>query len=213
MSEYIMPERKQNSNKSTFGKILNIAGSDNYVGAAYLSTYSAYKVGAGYVALASDTNVIKSVSQMLPEAVYMEPGRSIVADSGVTLYETGGVKEVKGYRNYVTVDGGMTDNPRYALYKADYTVLNACRADQPADYECTIAGRCCESGDRIAENIFIAKPERGDIIAVLTTGAYNYSMSSNYNRVTRPAMIMISKGVPRLVVRRESFEDLINNEL
>lgn len=148
-----------------------------------------------------------------PEAVYMEPGRSIVADAGVTLYETGGVKEVKGYRNYVTVDGGMTDNPRYALYKADYTVLNACRADQPADYECTVAGRCCESGDRIAENIYIAKPERGDIIAVLTTGAYNYSMASNYNRVPRPAMIMISDGEARLVVKRETFEDLIKNEL
>ena len=145
--------------------------------------------------------------------VYMEPGRSIVADAGVTLYETGGVKEVKGYRNYVTVDGGMTDNPRYALYKADYTVLNASRADQPVDYECTIAGRCCESGDRIAEYINIAKPERGDIIAVLTTGAYNYSMASNYNRVPRPAMIMISAGKARLVVKRESFEDLIRNEL
>ena len=107
----------------------------------------------------------------------------------------------------------MTDNPRYALYKADYTVLNACRADQPADYECTVAGRCCESGDRIAENIYIAKPERGDIIAVLTTGAYNYSMASNYNRVPRPAMIMISDGEARLVVKRETFEDLIKNEL
>ena len=147
------------------------------------------------------------------EAIYMEPGRSIIADAGVTLYQTGGCKEVKGYRNYVTVDGGMTDNPRYALYKSEYTVLNASRADQPADYECTIAGRCCESGDRIAEYIMIAKPERGDIIAVLTTGAYNYSMASNYNRVPRPAMVMISGGKSRLVVRRESFEDMMRNEL
>ena len=85
------------------------------------------------------------------ETVYMEPGRSIVADAGTTLYTTGGVKEVKGYRNYVTVDGGMTDNPRYALYKSEYTVLNAGKMNEPADYECTIAGRCCESGDRIAE--------------------------------------------------------------
>jgi diaminopimelate decarboxylase len=107
----------------------------------------------------------------------------------------------------------MTDNPRYALYKADYTVINASRADQPADYECTVAGRCCESGDRIAEYISIAKPERGDIIAVLTTGAYNYSMASNYNRVPRPAMIMISGGTKRLVVKRETFEDMMKNEL
>lgn len=145
--------------------------------------------------------------------VYMEPGRSIVADAGVTLYETGGVKEVKGYRNYVTVDGGMTDNPRYALYKSEYTVLNASHADREADYEVTVAGRCCESGDRIAEYVSIAKPERGDIIAVLTTGAYNYAMASNYNRVPRPAMIMISGGTSRLVIRRETYEDMMKNEL
>ena len=147
------------------------------------------------------------------DAVFMEPGRSIVADAGITLYQTGGVKEVKGYRNYVTVDGGMTDNPRYALYKSEYTVLNASRAGEKADYECTVAGRCCESGDRIAENIFMARPERGDIIAVLTTGAYNYAMASNYNRVPRPAMVMIADGKARLVVKRESFEDMIRNEI
>ena len=145
--------------------------------------------------------------------VYMEPGRSIVADAGVTLYRTGGVKEVKGYRNYVTVDGGMTDNPRYALYKSAYTVINASKAGEPANFECTIAGRCCESGDRVAEGIRIAEPERGDVIAVLSTGAYNYSMASNYNRIPRPAMVIIKEGSASLAVRRESFEDLIKNEL
>ncbi len=145
--------------------------------------------------------------------IMMEPGRSIVADAGITIYETGGIKTVEGYRDYVTVDGGMTDNPRYALYKSDYTVINASRADMPEDFECTIAGRCCESGDRIAEGVRIAKPERGDIIAVLTTGAYNYSMSSNYNRVTRPAMVMLKGGEDRLVVRRQTFEDLTVCEL
>jgi diaminopimelate decarboxylase len=84
---------------------------------------------------------------------------------------------------------------------------------EPADYECTLAGRCCESGDRIAEDISMARPERGDLIAVLTTGAYNYSMASNYNRVPRPAMVMISGGKARLIVRRESFEDMIRNEI
>ncbi len=145
--------------------------------------------------------------------IYMEPGRSIVADAGITLYTAGGVKEIPGYRNYVTVDGGMTDNPRYALYRSQYTVLNASRMNEPADYECTLAGRCCESGDRIAEDISMARPERGDLIAVLTTGAYNYSMASNYNRVPRPAMVMISGGKARLIVRRESFEDMIRNEI
>jgi len=107
------------------------------------------------------------------------------------------------------VDGGMTDNPRYALYKSAYTVLNASRANAPADFECTIAGRCCESGDRIAENISIAKPERGDIIAVLTTGAYNFAMSMNYNRVLRPALIMLHNGEARVAIRRQTVDDLL----
>lgn len=145
--------------------------------------------------------------------VLMEPGRSIVANAGVTLYATGGTKTVKGYRSYVTVDGGMTDNPRYALYKSAYTVLNASRANAPADLLCTIAGRCCESGDRIAEDIRIATPERGDIIAVLTTGAYNFAMSSNYNRVLRPALVMVSQGEARLAIRRQTIDDLLSLEL
>ena len=145
--------------------------------------------------------------------IYMEPGRSIVADAGVTLYATGGVKEVRGYLNYITVDGGMADNPRFALYGSRYTVLNASRADAAPDFECTVAGRACESGDRIAEGVRIARPDRGDIIAVLSTGAYNYSMASNYNRLPRPAIVMVRNGEARLAVRRESFEDLIRNEL
>lgn len=145
--------------------------------------------------------------------ILMEPGRSIVADAGVTLYTAGGIKCVEGYRDYVTVDGGMTDNPRYALYKSAYTVLNASRAGAPADFLCTIAGRCCESGDRVAENIRLARPERGDVIAVLTTGAYNYSMAMNYNRVPRPALVMLAGGKARLAVRRQTFEDMVACEL
>ncbi len=145
--------------------------------------------------------------------VLMEPGRSIVADAGTTLYTTGGTKHVEGYRDYVTVDGGMTDNPRYALYRSAYTVLNASRAATTADFECTIAGRCCESGDRIAENISLVRPVRGDIIAVLTTGAYNFAMSSNYNRVLRPALVMLHDGEARLAVRRQTVEDLLALEL
>ncbi|MDO4806541.1 MAG: diaminopimelate decarboxylase [Coriobacteriales bacterium] len=145
--------------------------------------------------------------------ILMEPGRSIVANAGVTLYAAGGTKTVEGYRSYVTVDGGMTDNPRYALYKSAYTVLNASRASAPADFLCTIAGRCCESGDRIAEEIRIAEPRRGDIIAVLTTGAYNFAMSSNYNRVLRPALVMVSQGKARLAIRRQTIEDLLALEL
>lgn len=145
--------------------------------------------------------------------ILMEPGRSLVADAGVTLYSTGGIKCVEGYRNYVTVDGGMTDNPRYALYKSAYTIVNASHACEPADFACTVTGRCCESGDRLAEDILLARPERGDIIAVLTTGAYNYAMSSNYNRVLRPALVMASAGKARLAVRRQTIEDLLALEL
>lgn len=145
--------------------------------------------------------------------IYMEPGRSIVADAGVTLYTTGGVKTIDGYREYITIDGGMTDNPRFALYESKYTVVNASRAGDDEDFVCTVAGRCCESGDRIAEDVAIARPDRGDIIAVLGTGAYNYAMALNYNRICRPAMIMIKDGEDRLVVRRQTYEDLISCEL
>ena len=148
----------------------------------------------------------------LPQ-VCLEPGRSIVANAGLTLYKTTGVKEIDGYLNYVTVDGGMTDNIRFALYKADYTMVNASRMNEDMDYLCTVVGRCCESGDRIAEDICLQRPERDDIIAVLGTGAYNYAMASNYNRVPKPAMVMVSGGASRLVIRAQTFEDMIACEL
>ncbi len=141
-------------------------------------------------------------------AISMEPGRSIVAAAGATIYTVGSVKEVTGFRNYVSVDGGMPDNPRYTLYQSRYTVLNAERAGDAPDYECTLAGRCCESGDLLAEGIKIAKPARGTILAVLVTGAYNYSMASNYNRIPRPPVIMLENGVARVGVKRETFDDV-----
>ncbi len=146
--------------------------------------------------------------------VLMEPGRSIVADAGLTLYTAGSVKTITGYKSYVSIDGGMPDNPRYALYQSDYTVLNASRANAEPDLIATIAGRCCESGDLIQEDVKIATPVRGDTIAVLVTGAYNYSMASNYNRLPRPPVVMINeKGEDYVAVRRESFEDLIRNDM
>ncbi|MBR2043270.1 MAG: diaminopimelate decarboxylase [Clostridia bacterium] len=141
--------------------------------------------------------------------ILMEPGRSLVADAGMTLYTVGSVKEIEGYTNYVSVDGGMTDNPRYALYESEYTVYNASNAGAEPDYVATIAGRCCESGDLIQENVKIKKPCRGDIIAVATTGAYNYSMASNYNRVARPPVVMLSKDGDYLAVKRETLDDII----
>lgn len=139
--------------------------------------------------------------------ILMEPGRSIVADSGMTLYTALSIKEIDGYKNYVAIDGGMTDNPRYALYQSSYTVLTSNKMDKEASYECTIAGRNCESGDLIQENVKIAKPQRGDNIAVLVTGAYNYSMASNYNRVPRPAVVLLGD-TDRVVIKRETPEDV-----
>ena len=140
--------------------------------------------------------------------ILMEPGRSIVAAAGCTIYEVGATKEIKGFKNYASVDGGMTDNPRYALYQSPYTCLLANKMNETADFTCTIAGRCCESGDLIQENVTIPKPTRGDILAVLCTGAYNYAMASNYNKVPRPPIIAIRGGVARVAVRRETYEDL-----
>lgn len=140
--------------------------------------------------------------------VFMEPGRSIVADAGVTLYTVQSIKSIPGYKDYVAIDGGMTDNPRYALYESEYTALVANRASEPADYIATIAGRCCESGDLIGENMSIQHAQVDDILAVLVTGAYNYSMASNYNRVPCPAVVMLRDGKARVVVRRQTYEDI-----
>ena len=158
-------------------------------------------------------NICKNLGIDLP-AIRMEPGRSIVADAGMTLYTAGSVKVIPEYKAYVSVDGGMPDNPRYALYKSSYTVLVANKMNQKNDFVCTLAGRCCESGDIIQENISLPKSvERGDIIAVLTTGAYNYSMSSNYNRIPRPPVVMIDGENDYIAVKRETYEDVARNDI
>ena len=118
------------------------------------------------------------------------------------------MQELEGYKNYVSIDGGMTDNPRYTLYEAEYTVEIANKMNECKDYTATVAGRCCESGDLIAENVKMAKPKRGDILAVMTTGAYNYSMASNYNRIPRPPVVMLKDGKDYIAVKRETLEDI-----
>ncbi len=141
--------------------------------------------------------------------VLFEPGRSIVADAGLTLYTVSSVKQIPGYKNYVAVDGGMTDNPRFALYNAPYTVVAAGKMNQPAELCCSVVGRCCESGDIIQESVFMPTSlQRGDLVACLTTGAYNYSMASNYNRVPRPPVVMLRGGESYTAVRRETVEDI-----
>lgn len=141
--------------------------------------------------------------------ILMEPGRSIVGSEGITLYTVGRIKEIPGVRKYVAVDGGMGDNPRFALYEADYTAVIANRAEQPADQTVTLAGKYCESGDLLQKDCRLQQAHSGDVLAVLSTGAYNYSMASNYNRVARPPVIFVRNGQARTVVLRESDEDLM----
>ncbi len=145
--------------------------------------------------------------------IFIEPGRSVVAPAGLTLYTVGNVKTIKDVRTYVSIDGGMGDNPRYALYQADYSVEIANKATEPKDFIATVAGKYCESGDLIQENATMQKPEAGDILAVLTTGAYCYSMASNYNRIPRAAVVMVKDGEPRVIVKRETFEDIVRNDI
>ncbi len=142
-----------------------------------------------------------------------EMGRFVCADAGMTLYTVGSEKNIVGYKDYVCVDGGMCDNPRYALYQSKYTVYNANKALAERNKIATVAGRCCESDDLIGENMPVPEFSRGDVLAVAVTGAYNYSMASNYNRVPRPAAVMIRDGEDRLIIKRESYEDMIKNEI
>lgn len=145
--------------------------------------------------------------------IIIEPGRSIAGAAGITLYTVGAVKEIENVRTYVSIDGGMTDNPRYILYQSTYEILCASKANEPKTEKITLAGKCCESGDLIQENAMIQKVVPGDTIAVLSTGAYNYSMASNYNRIGRPAVVMTNNGESRIIVKRESFEDLVRNDV
>ena len=148
-----------------------------------------------------------------PPVFLFEMGRFVVADAGMTLYTVGSVKRINGYKDYVCIDGGMTDNPRYALYGSKYTVFNASHAEYEYSQTADVAGRNCESDDVIGEAMSVQKFERGDILAVAVTGAYNYSMASNYNRVPRPAMVSVNNGKDKLIIKRETYEDMARNEL
>ncbi|MGI5911475.1 MAG: diaminopimelate decarboxylase [Syntrophomonadaceae bacterium] len=145
--------------------------------------------------------------------VIIEPGRSIAGPAGVTLYTAGSTKEVLGIRKYLAIDGGMTDNPRPALYGSKYTAIVANRTKEAITEKYSIAGKCCESGDMLIWDAEMPPVKPGDIIAVFATGAYNYSMSSNYNRLPRPAMVLVNNGSADLILQRETYEDLIRNDI
>ena len=199
-----------NKVKVTTGKTLRHLSLGGGLGVKYTDSDNPMPL-SGAIKMVSEavTDECTKLGLELPE-LSVEPGRSIVGEAGTTLYTVGSVKEIAGIRNYIAVDGGMTDNPRYALYGSIYTVLIANRANEKKDYIATVAGRCCESGDLIGKDMEIQKPIPGDILAVLTTGAYNYTMASNYNRVPRPAVVFVKDGQSRVVVRRETYKDLFH---
>lgn len=166
--------------------------------------------------IAATAKAMKSVCESLGVAIpklIIEPGRAIVAPAGITAYTVGAVKEIKDVRTYVSIDGGMADNPRYALYESKYTLLSAKNPTGEASLKCTVAGKCCESGDLIAKDTSIQPVKAGDVLCVLATGAYNYSMSSHYNRLPKPPVVMVSDGKSKIVVKRETYEDLVRNDV
>lgn len=148
----------------------------------------------------------------LPQLL-IEPGRSIVGEAGITLYTVGTVKEIKGLKTYVAIDGGMFDNPRYALYRSKYTAVLANRMHDPCTELVSVAGKCCESGDLIGVNMDLPKAKRGDILAVLSTGAYNYSMASNYNRNLIPPAILVKDGKAEYIIRPQTYSDLVRSDV
>jgi diaminopimelate decarboxylase len=143
----------------------------------------------------------------------VEPGRSIVGDTGATLYRIGAIKPIAGIRTYVSVDGGMYENPRPALYQARYEAALAERLGEPRSHPVTIAGRCCESGDVLIWDATIPEPRSGDLLVIFSTGAYNYSMASNYNRYPRPPVVFARDGGARVVVERETIDDLLSKDV
>lgn len=169
---------------------------------------------AEYVEALVET-VKEKAKQLGLKAPYLliEPGRSIIGEAGITLYTVGAIKDIPGVKKYIAVDGGMFDNPRYALYESKYTPVLANRANEKATEIVTIAGKCCESGDLIAVNVALPKAESGDILAILSTGAYNYSMAMNYNRNFIPPCVLVCEGNAEYIVRPQTYADLTRNDV
>ena len=193
-------------------KAINLGGG---FGIYYTDEDKKLSVGeyAGYVrAIVRKLNECVLKKQLKKPFLFLEPGRSIVGEAGITLYTVGNVKEIKGIKNYAAVDGGMFESPRHALYGSRYTVVAAARMNDKAEEVYSVAGKCCESGDIIAEDCRLPKLKRGDLLAVLSTGAYNYSMASNYNRNPVPPVVIAENGKSALLVKPQSYEDIARND-
>ena len=191
-------------------KKINLGGG---IGVRYVESDPLINIGDVMREISSALKTLVSERGIEPPVFMFEMGRFLVADAGITLYTVGSHKRITGYKDFICVDGGMTDDPRYALYGSKYTVYNASRIFNERNITADIAGRNCESGDLIGEDMLLQDFKRGDILAVAVTGAYNYSMASNYNRVPRPAMVSVSDGKDKLIIKRESYADMIKNEI
>jgi diaminopimelate decarboxylase len=191
-------------------KVVNLGGG---FGIRYINGDTPLEVSQ-YVKAITDAvkNHFAQIGYAVPE-IWVEPGRSIVGEAGTTLYTVGTSKDIPGVRKYVAVDGGMTDNPRPALYESKYEAVLANRANEAAQETVSVAGKCCESGDMLIWDLDLPKVQSGDLLAVACTGAYNYSMASNYNRIRRPAVVFVKDGQGDVVVRRETYQDIIQNDL
>lgn len=189
---------------------LNLGGG---LGIRYLTGDEPPSRTAYVEALAEVVRAKATQHRLTPPKVFIEPGRSIVGDAGVTLYTVGAVKAIPGVRTYASVDGGMYENPRPALYGARYEAVLAARPLEPPTQTVAVAGRCCESGDVLIWEARLPEVRGGDVLAVFSTGAYTYSMASNYNRFPRPAVVLAGDGQGRVVVERETYEDLVRKDV
>lgn len=190
--------------------VLNLGGG---FGIRYVEGDKPLPVGQYVQAIADAViSTCKAADFPLPE-IWIEPGRSMVGDAGTTLYTIGTSKDIPGVRKYIAVDGGMTDNPRPALYESQYEAVIANRANEEPTEVVSVAGKACESGDMLIWDLKLPEVNSGDLLAVFSTGAYNYAMASNYNRIRRPAVVFVNDGHADLVVARESHEDIVRNDL
>lgn len=191
-------------------KVVNLGGG---FGIRYVEGDTPLAV-ADYVKAITDAvkQYFAGLYDVMPE-IWVEPGRSIIGDAGTTLYTVGSVKEIPGVRKYVAVDGGMTDNPRPALYESRYEAMLANRAKEAPEEVVSIAGKCCESGDMLIWDLNLPKVKQDDLLAVSCTGAYNYAMASNYNRIRKPAVVFVLNGQADLVVGRETHDDIISKDV
>lgn len=195
---------------------LNLTVKELNMGGGYGVTYTAedkpLKPGEYVKAIVKKLCACVESKKILKPKLILEPGRSIVGEAGITLYTVGAIKDIKDIKKYISVDGGMFENPRYALYEAKYEAVLANRMNDEKTEVVTVAGKCCESGDILVESAKLPPAESGDLLVVLTTGAYNYSMAGNYNRNPVPPVVMVNKGMSDYIVRPQTYEDVMSRD-